>query len=1374
MKHFFVKYPILFLALIFINAASSLLSQEKLNSFQEIGLNNYTFNRNATVIYADKEDYLWIGTPNGLFKYDGYDFKNFQYDVFDKSSIPNNTINSIVEDCNNNIWIGTESYLVQYNRVDNSFKRYLKDNYAELLTVTSGGKVWANLSKMGLVQIDASLPQQDTLQFKKISLYKDATPIKKDAVRALIEDSFQNIWIIADDDIYQVGKQNKLIPQNLNEHFLGIQNLSNNRFLAYTADALIIFGYDSQSKKLEKLSEYKPPLSKNQTINTLKIDQNTNLWLGTSNGLFKGVLKNTSIKFTHFKENKLLRGGLKNKRVKALEVDAYNNIWAGGEYGIDKYVDRNSIFEYHALTNGEIENTDFEVENFYIDKNDKLYVSVSNHGIFKVNKDNDLELLLPGSNWHSTISPTFDDQEVLVSLGNKLYQSSHLNDNTKISFNLIKTYDQDITDVITLNANEMWVGLWARRGVDIINTSAPISQFKKEIIRVLEKENVFVLFKDSKQNIWIGTRGSGLFKVNLNTEQLYHYKPDLEKNITSNAILSIAEDQNGKIWIGTRGGGLMRYDPSSDQFKAYNNLLGLLSKTISGICVDQSQNLWLSTPRGIVHFDPENEYFVNFGSEDNIKQTQFAFNSKFYNKKNKVAYFGTTAGYYSIDTKDFKKTNRLAKTVVTEFNTLSGLMEGDKNLSYKTFKSLNFEPGKTVEIPYQNNSIEFRFTSLDFTAPNKNKYAYKLNGINKYWIYTDASNRNVIYNDLEPGSYTFLVKSSNSDGIWNEMPATVSFQVNPPFYLGKLALLSYLILALALIYLAFKLMKRWYILKKSLVAETVSRQKDNEHHRMKMAFFTDISHELRTPLTLILTTIEQLKVKNKQEIASPKLQLLRSNVLRMSRLVNQIMDIRKYDVGAFKLSVAQGDLKNDILKIKKAFDDYAKLNNITLKLDCKYEQLNVWYDIEIVEKILFNLLSNAFKFTPQGGRISIYLDLIKTNGSGGFSEEIKCYVEDNGVGIAREELKYIFDRYYQATNIPKNQIPGTGIGMELVEKLVTCHHGKIEVDSKENSFTRFTFHLPVDKHAFKEFELRKHTEQKTSVIENSEYEFFTEFKEETQKTHSQNKENKTAILLVEDNQELRTAIRETLHDDFNVLEASNGKEGFQMAVEHNPHLIISDILMPVQDGISMLKDLKKNKDTATIPLFFLTARNDSDTRLNSMSIGADDFIEKPFSPEFLKWKVINTVARNNDIKNKFTRVIKPEPSEVVGASSDEKFVRKLINVIEKHIDESKLSVEFLASEVGMSRANLYRKLQIILNETPVNFIKQIRLKRAAQLLEEDNLYISEVGQMTGFKSQKYFSKCFKKHFDMSPSEYIQKFRKTKNPVRNVNSYIDTY
>lgn len=1346
-------------------------SQSNETFFYELNIQGTPFNKKVNTLFEDSIGYLWIGTETGLYRYDGNNIVEYRNNVFDAYSIPNNSINSIVEDDNQNLWIGSESFLIFYDRKQNKFRGFYKNATSVVLQKTSKGDIWANPRNTGLVLIKKN-QVFDKVNLESYFNYNSNQNILKydKQINSFIEDSFERYWVGTNKGILFLDKKNKFIKTNFTKEIRVLKKGENNKIFAVTNQGLYILGYNKSDHNLEVLESYPNIIQSNEAedlLTSIAINPSSkNLWIGTTNGLIKGIKGDNDYDFIYYS-----KGSLTNIQINSLVFDSYGNLWLGSQNGINKHISRTSLFDFHNMnTTSKLKHS--KTLSLHFCSQNNLLIG-TNKGLYKYNTQNKVynEISIannPNISNISKIVDNYDKNEILISSDNILYKSVQFNTNANSIFlEKIKTYNKRITDIIPINKNEIWTALWDG-GIDIINTVSPISNFKKDIIRKISHTHTSVFLLTTNNQLWIGTRGEGLFKIDFNNETFNEYLPSKD-GLSSNAILSLHEDSKKNIWVGTRGGGLNLYLKNKNSFKSYNNSKGLTPNTIVAIKEDNNGYIWMSTQDGITRFDVNSQKFIPFGIEDGIKENHFVFNSCSANKNKNHLYFGNTGGFYSVYPNKFLKKDKIPSTVITNFIVLE---ESKNNTTISELKNSNngtIDPAKTIVLPFNQNNIVINFSSLDLTTPNKNEYAYKLEGLNNYWVYTTASNRNANYNNLPPGTYTFKVKSSNSDGVWNEVATEQKFVITPPYWKSTLAYLIYWLIAGIILYAGYFLIKRWFKLKNNLVAETISREKDNEHNRMKMVFFTDISHELKTPLSLILGTIEKV-VKEKSLNLSPNTaQRIYNNTLRMHRLIDQIMDIRKHDVGKYNLSISKNDIVKDVSIIKDSFNDFARIYEIEYDFICKNDKIKGWYDVDILEKTLFNLLSNAFKYTKEKGTISVILEMaIKEDPKTetlNFNENtyIKCVVKDNGMGIPKSDLEFIFDRYYQATKSYSNQIPGTGIGMELVHKLIERHHGIIMVESEENIFTEFTFYLPINKERYdKKERMKTSMPLKMNFIQNSEFQIIEEVSSEFEEKNKSKKQSKPKVLLVEDNDDLRSMVKDELKEYFDVLEAPNGEEGYKMVIEQSPKLIISDILMPVEDGISMLKRLKENKQTNNIPIFMLTAKNSEETKIKCLSLGADDYIEKPFSLEFVKWKVKNALETRKELKDRYSKVITSEPSEIETDSNDEKFIKKIIKIIEDSMNDNLLSVEYLASEVGMSRANLYRKLQAIVNDTPVNFIKTIRLKRATQLLKKNDLYISEIAYMTGFSNQKYFGKCFQKEFKMSPTEYIKKY--AENPV----------
>lgn len=1354
-----------FINLLVITPKSACGQYDQLHFF-DLQIDGLPFSHQVNTLFQDSYGFLWIGTNTGLYQYDGNRLKAFQYDVFEPTSIPNNSINSIIEDDLQNLWLGSESYLIRFNRREETFDYFYKNQTSVCLGKGTDGTIWANLRKVGLVKIESTDRVEDLVFETHFNYSREGIIRENRLLHALCEDKFGRTWVGTPTGLYYLDADHKLQLTNFTEPITALLPGNNQTLWASTRYGVYRLEYAQNNTFLATLDHYPIFLKNaggNQRIRSLLVDQREQVWVGTSEGLFRGMPVLNNYRFDKVKDDEAFHGVHKDQ-INSLIQDQFGNIWIGYNKGVKKLVSRSSVFQFNALERLDASLKNQKVICQQLDRNDQLWFGLNQGGLYRLDLNTrELKLVINSPGRVNAIRYNFEQNGFLIGIGPELYEVTALPAEQPV-IRLVTRYDQAIQDIVPISAQEIWLGLWGG-GLRILNPEGALTGYRPQLLAESLGNNVSVMLKDSKRNVWIGTRGNGLYRVDLKNRTYEHYQPSKDSGLSSNAFLSIHEDSDQQIWMGTRGGGLIRYHEVKNSFSAFSRQHGLISNTITGIEEDNRNHLWLSTTSGLVQFHKNKHQVLNFTAEDGILNSQFAFNSSSATADGNVLFFGTSDGYYAVYPEAFQRMQVLPQTVITSFNILDH--HTDQASSFREQVGEMISDSSSITLPYYQNDFSLEFSSLDLTAPAKNQFAYMLEGVNDNWINAGRNIRNASYYDLSHGQYTFRVKSTNSDGVWNNRATVLRINITPPFWLTWWAYTFYALLIGAIITALVIATRKWYQLKKNLLKETVSREKDNEYHRMRMVFFTDISHELRTPLTLIISSIEQLLKGKVPDAGRAVPQRIYHHALKMKQLINQIMDIRKYSEGEFRLKVSQRDAVPYLQMLTSTFTDHARSQQIDLTFQAEAPHLMACFDPFIVEKIVSNLLSNALKFTAAAGKIQLTVNRIKlsadhltdmTSRPGYFLE---ITVEDNGIGIAPEDLGHIFNRYYQASNHLKANASGsTGIGMELVHKLVRLHHGRITVASELNTYTRFTVHLPLAADQYPA-EVQTSTSEVVTVgpIIGSAAQLNGGEKVPVPRpvTHREQLVSpypeKPRVLLVEDNPDLRHMMREILEKHYTILEAENGKIGFDQAVNEQPQIIISDVLMPEVDGIGLLKKLKGESKTRHIPVFLLTAKVNDEVKRESIQLGAEDFIEKPFSMDFLEWKVANALKTRKILEEKYSKKITAAPSEIELESPDEKLVQDLVQLIEDHLNDPRLSVEFLAGQVGMSRANLYRKVQKILGETPVSFIRKLKLERARQILSMNKFYVSEVAYMCGFKSQRYFSKCFVKAFGYTPTQF---------------------
>lgn len=1300
------------------------------------------------VLFEDSFGFLWMGTNAGLFRYDGNQLKGYQYNVFDQASIPNNTINSIVEDENTDLWIGSESYLIFYDRSEDEFTGHFKNYTANCLAIEDGSYIWSRFGKKGTIR----LPLEE-LTGQALRMPDERQRVSQLSMDALVEDDFDRLLLGGAAGLFLYDPvQGGMQTLRTEWRVVGLEKEKDQGLWIATPTEVHLAQYAKDTTMVNIIRSYSiaDQSPESPLISCMTISPKGELWIGTNQGLFRVNTQDPTATIESVEDEDDLLGG----QISSIIVDQYHNLWVGSWKGVVKFTDRSDMFQFHELqvTNKSVKHD--QIMGIMDRGGASVWLSTNSSGLFEMNKtDGKCTLLLAEDRNITFIKPDEYSLAYLLGIDNELYQLDETNQGV-VTKTLIHKTQRKTTDCVQIDPYETWIGTW-EGGLVIRAPGKIITEWKRQLQTTLLGHHISVMHKDQKGNIWIGTRGEGLYRVDMSTGTHRHYPPSLEHGVTSNAFLAITEDPAGKIWLGTRGGGLLQYDYVLDSFQAFTVQDGLPSNTITALELDHERNVWVSTEDGVAVYQNDSGNFFSFDRADGVLGSGFVYNSSASSLDHKQILFGSIGGFYTIETDNFQQKDKQASILITDFLTYSSAGEAVRKWTFSK------DPTQIVKLPFTQNNIVLEYASLDLTAPGRNQYAYQLEGVNDYWIYPKDNDNQAVFFDLSPGTYQFKVKGTNSDGVWSEQQARLTIQIQPPFHLSSLAYGIYGLLLFGLIYGLVLLSRRWYRMKRSLLAQRISQEKDIQHHRMRMTFFTDISHELRTPLTLILTIIEMLFKKDPSMRALPELVQIHENGMKMNALIGQIMDISKHSEGQFKLQVKAIELDRFIRGVVLPFVDVAEKQEKYLHFQSSLKTSEGYLDPSLVEKILTNLLSNGLKYTQGGDKIEVQANLLhlQSNEIPGFAlqagQYLRILVKDSGIGMEQEDLLHIFDRYYQAQQLQAAHLSGTGIGMELVHKLTLLHKAAITVQSKKEEFTVFQLYLPIEEQHYQRGERLKNSMPQLPAKEA----VTSSTKLETNSVADRpSRQQSCEILIVEDNQQLRETLAQVLATEYQVQQAATGREGYELAKLHLPKLILSDIMMPQWDGVSMLRELKENASTRHIPIFFLTAKVDQATRQSCIEMGGAAFIEKPFSMDFLYWRIRNALQQQDFLREKYSKQISTNATTLELDSPDEILVKRVIELIENHLASPQLSVAFLANEVGMSRANLYRKLRKLLNDTPVNLIKNIRLERAKQILEMEKFYIAEVAYLCGFQSQKYFSKCFQKKFGCTPTVFAKEKR----------------
>ncbi|MCF8379796.1 MAG: response regulator [Bacteroidales bacterium] len=1383
MGQFYLQYKLTLFVSLFIYAPLHANIPQNI-SFRNYKIEDGLSQSSVFAITQDGDGFMWFGTRNGLNRFDSRRFKVYRNIKGDSTSLASNEINCLTIDKKNRLWVGTRLGLHLYDRISDSFIR---------ISLTQPDKVYSNLESIRGLLSDANnrlwvlsgtrvfiSQKENPLLFDLVEIPNpNKSGTRKSVMRNIFEDSSGNIWISNNNHLYKViHNQLGTIEYQMLEFPLEIstQNLRVNSIAEYPegklwigteSSGVILYDLNTkiQRQYLHSGNESNSLIS--NKIRSIVIDESGMIWFATVDGLsiFDPITQNfTSIQSDP--ENEL---SLSSNSILSAYKDNSGSIWLGTFYGgINFYSRFNFSHNYYKTQNDGSGLSEKIVSQIVEDRYHNLWIGTEGGGLNYYNKTSgrfeyftteskrnsvshkNIKCLLYDSDFNLWIGTSGGGLDILDTKTNKMgyFQNNPKNE---------KSIGSDwIYSIMEDKENTVWLGTYGF-GLDrYLKSTGEFKHYNKnDGDSSISSNSIRSMFLDSDGRAWFGT-SNGLCRYDSKHDKFINYfAHDYDSlSLSSDDIYCIQEDKNNRIWIGTYGGGLNYFEEESEHFYSYTVADGLPGNIIYGILEDNNGFLWISTNNGLTRFDPKENVFRNFDSKDGLPGDEYNYNS-YYKTTSGELFFGGKNGLISFDPNQISINNFKPNLVLTGLRLFNKKVEigDDSNLL-----SQNISSTDEVVLKYNQNIITIEFSCLNFVNPLKNNFAHKLEGLDEDWNFTSSSE--ATYMNLPSGKYTLLVKGSNNDNIWNDNPARMKIVVMPPYWSSWWAYLIYSLFISGALFLIFSFQRSRSNLNHKLELERLELDRQNELHQLKLKYFTNISHEIRTPLTLILTPLENLLANYKNDSTLYKRLLgIKNNADRLLRLVNQIMDFRKQETGKLKLGFAEGNIVKFIREIKLAFFEEIKQKNLTCNFDSVGEIILVWYDRDEMEKVFFNILSNAVKFTNRGGTITIKSSVISRNSEKDAPDFVEIKISNTGKGIPSEKVDLIFDRFYQVDKQGLTEY-GTGIGLALSKGIVELHSGKISVESSvgkddTSGFTCFTIILPPGKDHI----------QADHIIENFKnseaielYELLNEKDSENQEVNQEIK-NKVLpnILLVEDNAEIRKLISDSLKSDFQISEAENGKIGWEIAIESIPDLIISDVVMPEMDGLELCENLKSDNRTSHIPVILLTARTSIINKLQGLKTGADDYLTKPFNIQVLLLRINNLIESRRILREKYSRTKNITPESFEHSSSfEDGFLNKAAEIIDQQMMNSDFSVNKLAGELGMSQSVFYRKLKALTDLSPNEFMKNIRLNKAAGILLRENLNVAEVGYRVGFNDPKYFSRSFKSQFGYTPSEYLKR------------------
>jgi signal transduction histidine kinase/DNA-binding response OmpR family regulator len=882
--------------------------------------------------------------------------------------------------------------------------------------------------------------------------------------------------------------------------------------------------------------------------------------------------------------------------------------------------------------------------------------------------------------------------------------------------------------------------------------------------------NIIYADPNSADNIlWIGTNSAGLnrFDVGKRAFKTYEHSDSDPRSISDNYIWCIYKDHAGQLWIGTDAGGLNRFDVNRDEFVHFTERDGLANNSVMGILEDDSGCLWLSTLKGLSRFNPQTGQFRNYNKSDGLQDNEF-YSFSYLKTRDGHMFFGGINGFNLFHPDRLEENKRIPRTVLTRFQIYNETIKpGKKSPLTKTISE-----EREIILAHQQDVFTFEFSALDFTIPQKNKYAYQMEDINRDWIYSVANRRFVTYTKLPPGKYIFHVKGSNNDGIWDEEGTSIAIEILPPWWLSDLAYLVYLLIVIVFVVSGWRFKTKRLQLKHQVELDHLETEKLREIDRVKSNFFANISHEFRTPLTLIIGPLERwLSVTTDRE-KKRDMETMRRNAKRLEKLINQLLDLSKLDAGKIDLKYSSENIIMFIKGILMSFAPLADQKHIDLNLHTLEERIEVYIDPDKIEKIVSNLLSNALKFTPDGGEITVAINIISKYSSPISSGEkvpflpareepgecLEIAITNTGSGIPSAQINKIFDRFFQADNSKSLYLDGSGIGLALAKELVELHHGAIHAKcetSDDQTLTIFTIHLPLGRDHLADDEIIDKSDYKLALYNEDDLEETSDNRPADSWDTDSLSGTKPVVCVIEDNRDVQSYLGRSLAGEFNVCTANDGVEGFQICTTKIPDLVISDVMMPKMDGFELCEKLKSDERTSHIPVILLTARAADKDKINGLGKKADDYITKPFNTGELLIRIKNLIEQRRLLRERFRLEAIPGWKNTELNSPDRRFLNRILNILNENISDPDFNTSEFSRQAALSRVQLYRKLQALTNLSTSEFLRTHRLNHAAELLKKDNgKNIAQVAYESGFKSPAYFAVCFRQQFKISPSEYV--------------------
>ena len=1321
------------LACFFITIFCQAQSVEEHYYFKNLSIRNGLSQNTVNAILQDRKGFMWLGTKDGLNRYDGLSFRKFKHDAANPRSIGNSFITSLYEDFNGNIWVGTDAGVYIYYPEKEAFEEFdcqslEKTRIERSVSMIAGdkqGRVWIAVEAQGMFCYDARQKLLRNYPLSEIS----------SNIKCFTFDSGGTLWLGFYGDGLYYSKDNLATV-----HPYGSPEDGKREFEGGVITKIVQGNYNCLYIGSVKEGVSELNLTSGQVRNLLAIDESgesifcrdllpysdNELWIGTESGIYIYNLR--TAQFIHLRASLYDSYSLSDNAIYALYKDREEGLWIGSYFGgVDYYPRQYTYFAKYYPKNIANSLHGKRVREFCRADDGTLWIGTEDGGLNHFNpKTKEFHFFEPSAGFTNIHGLCMDGSHLWVGTFSKGLRV--IDTRTGV---ILRTYTEGHTSH-SLNDNSIFSICRTSAGEIYLGTLFGLLRYNRtqdnfDRIPELNGKFVYDIKEDSYGNLWLATYANGAYCYDVSARRWKNYVFDAEdeKSLPYDKVLSVFEDSYRQIWLTTQGGGFCLFHPDTETFTRYGLKDGLPNDVVYQIVEDDDRFLWLTTNNGLVRFDPKTMEMKVFSTANGLPTNQFNYRSGFKDEAGNI-YLGSINGFVAFDPRTFAENRQVPAVAITDFllfNKEVPVGETDSPLK----SSITFSD--KVVLTADQNSFSFRIAALSYQAPRMNKLMYKLEGFDEGWL-TIGESPLVTYSNLGYGDYVFKVKASNSDGVWNEQETSLHLSILPPFYLSGWAYCFYVLFFMGCLVCAIFYFKRRNYRKQHRQMEMLEQEKEREVYHAKIDFFTNVAHEIRTPLTLIKGPLENIILKKEVDSETKEdLYIMKQNTERLLNLTNQLLDFRKTETRGFRLNFTECDVVAVLRETYFRFTSLAKQKGLDFILELPQECFMADVNQEALTKIISNLLNNGVKYASTYLRISLETD-----------EKVFHIRTFNDGEMIPDTMKEEIFKPFVRLDKEDEVTTGTGIGLALSRSLAELHQGSLMMEKGEE-VNCFCLTLPVNQDST----ITLSAENVSQVEENS-----CGWEQEETDT----KEKKPMILVVEDNPDMLAFIRKQLTTEYSVLTAMNGIEALAVLDNHYVNLVVSDVMMPQMDGFELCKTIKSDLSYSHIPVVLLTAKTNIQSKIEGLELGADAYIEKPFSVEYLLANISSLIHNREKLRQTFAKSPFVAANTMALTKADEEFIWKLNDIIQANLHNPEFSMEDMADALKMSRSSFYRKIKGVLDLSPNEYLRLERLKQAAQLLKEGKSRVNEICYTVGFNSPSYFSKCFLKQFGVLPKDFI--------------------